>query len=510
MNTCSLVRKQTLLELLPAEMEASGRLECLPSTRQDVLRKIVDWATDPSGIQNVLWLHGLAGSGKSTLSTTVASFFRHLGRLGAFVFFDRAFPERSHPSKVIRTLAYKLGSFDQRIGAAICAAIDNFPGINDSSLHVQFTKLILEPLLSLTALMTEGPIVLVLDALDECANPTEREALVTLLGTELSRLPSVIRILMTSRQVDDISAAFEGHQYICTRNLDVSSETSRRDILRYFENQLAVIRRKKARLRSDWPGDKVIWDLVTRSCGLFVWASTVTKFIDGFDPTSRLAIILQGETLSSAQAALDDVYKTALENACAWDDADFVRHFRRVLEVILVLQNPLAISTIDRLIGLPEDQGSILVVSVLACVIATIPTVHLLHPSFADFLFSRIRCGRDVWYFNAGMCHRRLALRCLDRLSNNGLKRNLCRLTLAVAPDKREVPDDVAYACTFWINHVCSINENEDVPSIVAHMELFLKKHVLHWLEAMCILGRFRDTIMLLDSLYIWVSVSLF
>src|ERR1700692_1466585 len=130
-------------------MEASGRPECLPSTRQDVLRDIVGWATNPSTKQNVLWLHGFAGSGKSTLATTVAGFFRNLGRLGAFVFFDRPFPERSHPSKVIRTLAYKLGSFDRRIGAAICTAMDNFPSINDASLHIQYTKLLLEPLLSL-------------------------------------------------------------------------------------------------------------------------------------------------------------------------------------------------------------------------------------------------------------------------------------------------------------------------------------------------------------------------
>src|ERR1700685_609660 len=111
-----LVRKQTLLELEPAKMEASGRSECLPSTRQDILSEIVDWATKPSGDHNIFWLYGLAGAGKSTLSTTIASYFRDLGRLGAFVFFDRAFPERSHPSKVIRTIDYRLGLFDPRIG----------------------------------------------------------------------------------------------------------------------------------------------------------------------------------------------------------------------------------------------------------------------------------------------------------------------------------------------------------------------------------------------------------
>jgi hypothetical protein len=327
----------------------------------------------------------------------------------------------------------------------------------------------------------------------------------------LSRLPSVIRILVTSRQVDDIASTFEGQQNILLQTLEVLSKTGARDILRYFEYQLGTIRRKKRmRLPPDWPGDDVIRDLGRRSCGLFVWASTVAKFIDSFDPASRLAVILREETASGAQSALDELYKTALENACAWDDVDFVQHFRIVLEVILVLQNPLPIMTLDRLIGLREGQGSSLSVLALACVIAHSPTVHLLHPSFADFLFSRMRCGRDTWHFNAATCHHHLTLKCLDLLSNGGLKRNLCNLTLSVFPKGDIIPDDVAYACMFWVNHICSIDLNEDLPSIVMHLDRFLKMHLLHWFEAMSILGKSRDPITLLDRLYVWISVSHF
>jgi hypothetical protein len=488
-------------------MEASGRMECLPSTRQDILSEIVDWATNPSGEHNVFWLYGLAGSGKSTLSTTIASYFRNLGRLGAFVFFDRAFPERSHPSKVIRTLAYKLGLFDQRIGTAISAAIDNFPSVNDASLRVQFTKLLIEPLTSLTDLRVEGPIVLVLDALDECGNPTERETLLTLFSKELSRFPSVIRIIVTSRELDDITAAFRNQPNIFPKNLEVSSKIGGQDILTYFEYQLGAIRRKKVRLQSDWPGDDVIRDLGTRSCGLFVWASTVSKFIDSFDPANRLAVILQGETVTAAQLALDNLYKTALEDAYAWDDVDFVQHFRAVMEIILVLQNPVTTSTLDQLMRLPEGRESGLVISALACVVAHEPTVHLLHPSFADFLFSHSRCGRDIWHFDAAICHKRVALQCLDRLSNNGLKRNICNLTLSVASKREKIPDDVAYACIFWVNHMCLIKD--DALSVVGHLKTFLTEHLLHWLEVMSIMGRSRDTIVLLSQLFHWIIVSI-
>jgi hypothetical protein len=505
MKCISLVRKQTLLELAPPEMDASSRPECLPSTRQAVLREIIDWATDPTREENILWYRGLAGSGKSTISTTIASTFRDLRRLGAFVFFDRRYPERSHPSKVIRALAYKLGLFDPRIGVAICTAIDDFPGINDSSLEVQFTKLILEPLSSITELTAEGPIVLVFDALDECGDPTDREALLELFATKFSRLPSTIRVLITSRQLKDIANYLEGHQNIILRNSEVSSDDSSQDILTYFKCQFAAIR-QKARLPSEWPGYGVIQDLGKRSQGLFVWASTVVKFINSYDPPAHLATILNGESAAGPQAALDDLYQRALKQAGAWDDVNFVNHFRTILETILVLQNPLATSTLDRLIGSLGSRSSSDAVAVLACVIASEPTVHLLHPSFADFLLSRERCGQDMWHFKAADCHRHLMLRCLNRLSNDGLKRNICNLTLSADLNGEKVPDDIAYSCLFWIDHLCSIGD--DCLPLSGDLAAFLNKHLLHWFEVMSILGKSKDTVRLLGKLRRCVIVS--
>lgn len=67
-------------------MDASQRTGCLDKTRVNLLKFIEDWADDLSCEQSVLWLHGLAGVGKSTLSTTIANRFRTARRLGAFLF----------------------------------------------------------------------------------------------------------------------------------------------------------------------------------------------------------------------------------------------------------------------------------------------------------------------------------------------------------------------------------------------------------------------------------------
>src|SRR5882762_11035110 len=108
-----------LQRLAPADMEACNRTECLIGTRLDVLSFMEDWVKCPSREQNVLWMHGLAGSGKSAVSTTISNRFRELGWLGAFLFFERDVISRSDPTTIIRTLAYQLGNFHPPIGKKI-------------------------------------------------------------------------------------------------------------------------------------------------------------------------------------------------------------------------------------------------------------------------------------------------------------------------------------------------------------------------------------------------------
>jgi hypothetical protein len=44
--------------------------------------------------------------------------------------------------------------------------------------------------------------------------------------------------------------------------------------------------------------------------------------------------------------------------------------------------------------------------------------------------------------------------------------------------------------------------------SVIFDLDIFLNRHLLHWLEAMSILRKSRDAIGLLDKLLIWMTVS--
>jgi hypothetical protein len=325
-------------------------------------------------------------TGKSTIATTVANLFRRQNSLGAFLFFNRDVAELSQPANVTRTMAYWLASFDPHIHSAITAVIDNFPTIVQSPILLQFQKLLIEPLAQLSP--PQSPIVLVLDALDECGTPEERSLLLDVLAAQSVNLPPFIRILITSRAESDIRRAFVPQLHVLIHELDLASAN---DILSFVEHRMTQIRSMNLPLLLEphWPGDQAIQALVQCSAGLFIWAATACRFVDGHDLQRRLNLLLCGDPNSNAELALDALYRTALQSIGMWDDDDFVADFCAIMGVILVAKNPLSASAIDALLCL--DRPSSLTISRLGCLLnwQQLQPVRILHPSFSDFLSDR-------------------------------------------------------------------------------------------------------------------------
>ena len=480
-------------------MDASTRIRCLRNTRSDILKFIVNWVDDPTTQQNVFWLHGLAGSGKSTISTEIASIFGDSGQLGAFLFFDRDVTERSDSTLVIRTLAHQLASSDPEIGTAIRTVLERNSNVLALPLALQFQKLICDPLSTLGK--SSRPIVVVLDALDECGSTAMRASLMDVLA---SHLPSSTRTIITSRAEIDIRNEFGSQDHILAYELDITSAANSNDILSYFQSRMFSIctQKKHLRLEIGWPGEEAFHKLVQRASGLFVWASTASKFINAHDPKRRLDDVLKKDVASAAEAALDILYTTALETIGSWDDEDFVADFRAIVGIILVARQPLSSSAIDSL--LQPCRPSMHTIAYLGCVLQQKPTIRVLHPSFADFLMTAKRCKRPTWYFDRSTYHRHLALQCLDQMEAV-LTRNICNLTLTTDMPTKDLPEELSYSCLFWIKHVCAIAD--DPVTIIDRISVFISRHLLHWFEAMSVSRRSRDTIALLDDLAGWISV---
>ncbi|KAF7980262.1 hypothetical protein HWV62_39007 [Athelia sp. TMB] len=461
------------------------------------------WALNATCEKNVLWLHGVAGAGKSTICTTIVNILRDRECLGGFVFFDRSDAERSNPKTVVRSLAFQLGLFCDSIGIAIAAAINAFPSIYQAPLNVQYQKLLVQPLASLPH--ETAPIVIVIDSLDECGTPEKRETLLEILAELSNQLPPFIRIAVFSRPEHDIRCAFEERDHVLEHMLDVTTTANTQDIYSYLAYRMKRLRSKMRGLKvpPNWPTEDEICGLTDRASGLFVWAATAWKFIDAFDPLKRMDLILQGHGVSDAEGALDALYRTALESAGSWDDLEFISDFTAVIGVVLVARKPLSYQSIDRLLALSEGRSCTYAIRHLGCVMQQDPTVRLLHPSFGDFLSTRTRCGRDIWHFDLPKHNHTVAVHCM-RLLNGTLSRNICNLSLSTDPWVTTLPDEIVYASMYWIDHVCAVEET--VSSFVEVIDSFLQRHLVHWLEAMSVMKQSRETIGLLENLCIWLK----
>ena len=493
--------------LKPEDMDEYNRTVCFGNTRRNVIKDIMEWIADDSNdTKKVLWVYGLAGTGKSTLSTTIAQIMYSLRRLGAFFFFNRDIPQRNFAT-LIRTLAYQLAAFDARFGIAISRVVEENNKIAGMPLEFQFKNLLSANALE-SVKWSGGPIVMIIDALDECGSEADRKILLQVLSKGFSDLPSFIRIMLVSRQELDIERALGSHLHLRQYALEIDSLTNKNDVSEFIRHRLEEVRIKDGYLGDDWPGDDNIHSLANRAGGLFVWASTACLYIENsYSPGQQLSELVnaQPDDNSSGQfAQLDSLYNTGLQSAGLWNDRSFRSDCCNTLGVILCARVPLSCPVIDVLLALPKDRPSLKSVSRLRCVLHISETerIRILHPSFHDYLSER--CRDQPWSIDLERHNRELALRCI-KLLDKELRENICDMTLPYRSVKGTVPEAISYACKFWIEHICLVPDVTD--DIVNQIYTFLVKHLLHWMEAMAVLNCHDDTIRSIHDLKEWLRV---
>ncbi|EGU72238.1 hypothetical protein FOPG_19714 [Fusarium oxysporum f. sp. conglutinans race 2 54008] len=200
------VDDRTTLSQLPAAEGASfdshaeeHNPTCLPNTREELLREIDSWIDDLKS-KTIFWLNGKAGTGKSTISRTVARSRCKQGDLGASFFFKRGEVDRGNLSKFVSTVARRLAWSTPAVAPFIKSAVNADPAITDKAVREQFEKLVREPLSKATATSLSRPsVVIVVDALDECEKDADIKLLLQLFSNLRFAGPLRVRVLVTSR-----------------------------------------------------------------------------------------------------------------------------------------------------------------------------------------------------------------------------------------------------------------------------------------------------------------------
>ncbi|OAR01571.1 hypothetical protein LLEC1_07590 [Akanthomyces lecanii] len=489
---------------------------CLPNTRVQLLRQIAGWAKDESA-EPVFWLSGMAGTGKSTISRSVARSFADNGQLAASFFFKKGETDRGSLSKFFMTIAADLIVRKPSTASHIEAVLVADRSITSKHYTEQFRKFLLEPLSK--ADMRDGPAVIVVDALDECERENDVNLFLNLISRLEIELPDRIRVFVTSRPEEPFRFHFEKLRRENSRVIlhKIPIPMVEHDIEVFLRYELSSIRAEfnsrvplQRRLSEDWPSQSSLDRLRKLAVPLFIVAATMCRFIS--DKKIGIPGKLLERVLSQSgdgQPQLETTYRSVLDNLTAGvspnQQKQIIHEFRQVVGSIILLATPLPTSSLAALLSMAKDDidGKLdLLHSVLSIPSAEGP-VRLLHLSFRDFLLYPEEPTMP-FRVDSKQTQARLAAHCLRIL--DCLRKDLCHLNspgisrseISSKVTSRYLPPEVQYSCQYWVHHL----KEADMPisdGIDAHV--FLKKHLLHWIEALALIGRASESLGFLRTL---------
>jgi len=487
---------------------------CLSGTRTAFLDFIVNWVNNP-GSERSLVLFGQAGTGKSSIAHEIARRFNGMHRLTSSFIFLRKEQSKHEAYHFFTTLAHDLSDRYPSFKAALGRIVKG-----DSSLRVRtrdyptlFESLILKPLEDLHII---GPILVVIDALDESGDTTSRNGLHTFLAKNLSKLPSNFRVLITSRPEDNIQSAFDGApsariKYMNDSQLAAGTDD---DILTYLQSLLPSDEFEKHGVA-----------LARKAEGLFQWAAVAGGFI--LDPPKCFAFskkacinhLLKLTTDREGHDPLDGLYKEVLEGYITHRKARLL--FRSVVGQLITAFEPLSIRSLTTLRGHAsnDNDDADSVITMLRCLGSlfsnvnspdgTLPIVPL-HTSFRDFLTNEEKSGD----FSIALqdAHYELAHSCLDLVLRD-LKFNTCNIESSYLANKdiqglearvaEHLPPALLYACRFYDDHLEHLGFETD---LFGKLRAFFGTKFLFWLEALSLTGDMRLALPALSSVNVWLA----
>jgi hypothetical protein len=495
----------------------------------------MDWCASDGA--PVYWLKGLAGTGKTTIASSVAKLAEQQGLLGATFFFSRTDIARRNPLAVVPTLAYTLAKGYLELRHSICAAVEKDTDIaSNASVQKQAHLLLTDTLRALSSPVPR--VLIVLDALDECdrVDGVEGGELLPALFDCLGVLPLTAKILVTSRDEPSIRSIFDVQRTnhparTLALHIEIEKHIVDADISLYLTHELRQI--GKATGDMSWPSPEVIEQLVCRAGTLFVYAATVVNYVRDRHKYSSLDKLLDQVLASDLRGGrqrwpLDRLYLQILMNM-SLDDGWYMEEQRvEVLETVaslVLLQEPLSTGAIARL----ADKSQALVDGLESLLLKSDDgTVRLFHPSFGDFVRDPERCTDLSFSSKKGMVqgisflvvpeehHLRLAHRCLV-VMNAHLKYDICELKKPWVPNDEmanldnlldlRAPHELQYACKFWAVHL--IKAGKPGESLLTQLDTFCREHLLHWMELLSLMHSLSVMDEYLPNVFGWCQVRL-
>jgi len=390
------------------EHKHGNRKGCLRATRVALLEEIGHWTKDLTQ-PSILWLNGLAGTGKSTIAQTVAEQCFANGILGGSFFCSANVARKDHsdPSIIFPTLGFQLAQKYPKARSTIVTLLQSNPDVAHESLESQAEKFLIAPLQS-AGIAT----VIVIDALDECGDKKSISTLLSVFGTIVRQTPKA-KFFITSRPEPWIKDGFSHLETISNVSTlhNIPSNVINSDIKLFLRHELSWLASKHA--LDNWPSDAQLDLLCDRAAGLFAYAIATVRFLDHVfrGPDNRYTIIAKSPDDTVHEGTMEGVHgglsldslctsilQTSFKNNTAEDDSTV----RFVLTAAALFTPPFLPSAIPEKVYM--QTGEVVEMKEVKRILESIhPLLKLcdnlddpvspFHKLFSDCLANPVRCS---------------------------------------------------------------------------------------------------------------------
>jgi hypothetical protein len=261
--------------------------------------------------------------------------------------------------------------------------------------------------------------------------------------------------------------------------------------------------------------------LTKKSSGLFIFASTLARFVESehHEPDERLRLTLSEKsgTTHEGRAGIDSLYSQILLHAFSdvRESVVFV-NLKHVLGTIVLAFNPLSRREISKLLGIPTTL--ILTTlrhlhSVILIPIDETKEIRIFHKSFPDFLQDPERCTDHRFHIDPEIQHGNMVLSCVQLVKK--LKRNPCLLPpfimnqdIVNAPQllENKIRSGTQYACTYWARHLkLSPTFGTFVDQAIVPMARMLS-NAPPWIEVLSLKNHLEEVIYSMHNLLDWLG----
>jgi hypothetical protein len=249
--------------------------------------------------------------------------------------------------------------------------------------------------------------------------------------------------------------------------------------------------------------------MVQKCSGLFIYASTIVKFIESrlHSPRDRLKLVtsIQDSKSGKDKSIIDPLYTRILVDGFARvesndSDQEYFDQLKLVIAVVLLAINPLSRLTLATVLDVDPSMNVTPFLNPLYSVLQfpsdDTHTLNWLHKSFPDFLTDPKRCKNPNFHIDPPIYHGKIAILCL-RLMEKSLKRNVCEIpAYAMNTDiedlhdrrKEFVGDALEYVCRFWAHHVSLASKTgQGIGLMLELLKDFFEHRFLFWIEILSI-----------------------